>query len=172
MKKQTHIIVLTLISMLFACSPISGDDSDIREAADATVVSAPTEGISVPVEQEPTQVIKPTEAPTPTFTSFPLTSLRPKIEPLLFVEHDLPANWLASTFTTRLPEGDEYSQLPAPVRQVLQDGMAHALHDVFSLGLIALAVGVVIALLMPNSTPTADMARERAVAAKGESGYH
>ena len=65
-----------------------------------------------------------------------------------------------------LMQAETRSQLPAPVLQALQNGLALALHDVFLLGLVALAAGVLLALLMPDSTPAADMARERAAAYK------
>ena len=65
-----------------------------------------------------------------------------------------------------LMQADTRSQLPVAVLQVMQNGLAQALHGVFLLGLFALAAGVLLAFLMPDSTPAADMARERTAAYK------
>lgn len=61
-----------------------------------------------------------------------------------------------------LMQADARLQLPQAVVQVLQNGMATALQGVFIIGLIALAIGLLPAFLMPRSTPAQDLAREKA----------
>jgi hypothetical protein len=64
--------------------------------------------------------IAQTQTFAPTATFFPVEALRPEIEPLLFQDNDLAKNWVGGRFTTKLPDGNPYSELPKPDLVVYQ----------------------------------------------------